>query len=78
MKVHNSHVIINNQGELVSAYRKIHLFDMDNKDTGVRLMESDYTEKGCEIVPPVASPVGNIGLSIVSFHLSIFHYLSSI
>lgn len=49
---------------------------MDNKDTGVRLMESDYVEKGCEIVPPVASPVGKIGLSIVNvfYHLIIIYY----
>ncbi|KAJ8668189.1 hypothetical protein QAD02_009852 [Eretmocerus hayati] len=63
-KVQNAHLIINNKGEIVSVYRKIHLFDMDNKDTGVRLMESDYVRKGCEIVEPISSPVGKIGLSI--------------
>ena len=65
-KTQNAHIVINNNGEIVSTYRKIHLFDMENKDTGVRLMESDYVKKGCEIVAPVSSPVGNIGLSIVS------------
>lgn len=53
-------------GELVAAYRKIHLFDMDNKDTGVRLMESDYVLKGTQIVPPVFTPIGKLALSIVS------------
>lgn len=51
----------------MAAYRKLHLFDMDNKDTGVRLMESDYVLRGTEIVPPLSTPIGRLGLSIVSF-----------
>lgn len=39
---------------------------MDNKDTGVRLMESDYVLKGEEISPPVSTPIGKLALSIVS------------
>jgi len=65
-KIHNTHIVINNTGELVAAYRKLHLFDIDNKDTGLRLMESDYVLKGTEIVPPVCTPIGKLGLSIVS------------
>ncbi|GAB1868724.1 Nitrilase-like protein 1 [Camponotus japonicus] len=63
-KIYNTHILINNTGHLVAAYRKIHLFDMDNKDTGVRLMESDYVLKGTEIVPPVLTPIGKLALSI--------------
>ncbi|XP_012054061.1 PREDICTED: nitrilase homolog 1 [Atta cephalotes] len=63
-KIYNTHILINNEGELVAVYRKLHLFDMDNKDTGVRLMESDYVLKGIEIVPPVLTPVGKLALSI--------------
>lgn len=65
-KIQNTHILINNEGQLVAAYRKVHLFDMDNKDTGVRLMESDYVLKGTEIVPPVSTPIGKLALSIVS------------
>ncbi|XP_034947967.1 deaminated glutathione amidase isoform X2 [Chelonus insularis] len=63
-KIANTHVVINNKGEIVSSYRKIHLFDMENKDTGVRLMESDYVMGGSEIVPPILTPIGKLGLSI--------------
>ncbi|XP_014474246.1 PREDICTED: nitrilase homolog 1 [Dinoponera quadriceps] len=63
-KIYNTHILINNEGQLVATYRKIHLFDMDNKDTGVRLMESDYVLRGTEIVPPVLTPIGKLALSI--------------
>lgn len=63
-KIYNTHILLDNKGNLVSTYRKVHLFDMDNKDTGIRLMESDYVIKGNEIVSPVSTPVGNLGLSI--------------
>lgn len=66
-KISNTHVVINNQGSVVASYRKIHLFDMENKETGVRLMESDYVVAGDKIVDPVDSPAGKLGLSIVSF-----------
>ncbi|XP_057340790.1 deaminated glutathione amidase isoform X2 [Microplitis mediator] len=63
-KISNTHVVINNQGSVVASYRKIHLFDMENKETGVRLMESDYVVAGDKIVDPVDSPAGKLGLSI--------------
>lgn len=40
---------------------------MDNKTTGVRLMESDYVLAGQKIEPPISTPAGKLGLSIVSF-----------
>lgn len=63
-KVFNAHLLINDEGEIVSVYRKIHLFDMDNKETGVRLMESDYAMKGPKIESPACTPIGKVGLSI--------------
>jgi len=73
-KIYNTHIVISNTGKLVATYRKLHLFDMVNKDTGVRLMESDYVLKGTEIVPPVCTPIGKIGLSIVSL-IELYLYL---
>lgn len=67
--ISNTHILINSEGEIVSTYRKIHLFDMDNKNTGVRLMESDYVLPGQKIEPPISTPIGKLALSIVSFYI---------
>lgn len=63
-KVNNAHVIIDNSGKVVSVYRKIHLFDVELPEKNIRLKESDYVNAGKEIVCPVPSPVGHIGLGV--------------
>lgn len=60
-KVYNTHVILNNHGDIVSTYRKLHLFNVDIKD-GPRLMESDSTLQGHTIPDIVQTPLGNLGL----------------
>ena len=65
--VKNTHVLIDCNGETAGNYVKLHLFDVDLKES--RLHESDYTCPGQVITPPVETPVGRIGLSIVSFIL---------
>ena len=67
-RVHNSHVIVNDSGDIVEVYRKIHLFDVDIKD-GPRLKENEGAIPGDKIAPPVPTPVGNVGLAIVSFRV---------
>jgi predicted amidohydrolase len=66
-KVHNSHVIIDSNGDIVAVYRKAHLFDLNMAEKGIRLMESDYVLPGQMILPPIKTPVGKLGLSVVSF-----------
>ncbi|XP_076235129.1 ntrilase and fragile histidine triad fusion protein NitFhit [Calliopsis andreniformis] len=63
-RISNTHVVINDEGEIVGTYRKAHLFDMENKNTGVRLMESDYVLPGNNIEPPITTPIGKLALSI--------------
>ncbi|XP_017537957.1 deaminated glutathione amidase [Pygocentrus nattereri] len=63
-RIYNSHVIINGQGEVVSVYRKGHLFDVELTGKGVSLKESAFTIPGPSLVPPVQTPVGKVGLGI--------------
>ncbi|XP_041970157.1 nitrilase and fragile histidine triad fusion protein NitFhit isoform X2 [Aricia agestis] len=63
-KIFNTHIIINNKGEIVETYRKLHLFDVEIPEKNVRLKESDFCTAGSHIVAPVETPVGNVGLAI--------------
>ncbi|XP_021933022.1 nitrilase homolog 1 isoform X2 [Zootermopsis nevadensis] len=63
-KVRNSHIVINNEGNIVSVYHKIHMFDVDIPEKNTRIMESDYVLPGERIVAPVETPVGKVGLAI--------------
>lgn len=63
-RIYNSHIIINDQGEIVTVYRKGHLFDVELKEKGVSLRESAFTIPGPTLVPPVQTPVGKVGLAV--------------
>jgi predicted amidohydrolase len=61
-KAFNTCIHLDPSGQLLGAYRKIHLFDIDLAD-GTRLNESDRTVPGAElVVTPTA--LGPLGLSI--------------
>ncbi|NXL88432.1 NIT1 amidase, partial [Alectura lathami] len=50
-------------GRMVAAYRKTHLCDVELEGR-VAMRESSFTNPGTEIVPPVSTPAGKLGLSI--------------
>ncbi|KAK9684069.1 hypothetical protein RND81_10G184500 [Saponaria officinalis] len=58
----NTHVIVDDTGNIRSKYRKIHLFDVDVPG-GAVYKESSYTEAGKDIVA-VDSPFGRLGLTV--------------
>lgn len=66
----NSHVIIDDCGEIKSIYRKIHLFDVAIPEKNIYLRESDFNIGGSQITQPVVTPAGLVGLGIVSFEAS--------
>ena len=59
---YNAHLLIDDQGELVRVYRKLHLFDIDLPD-GTQLFESRSYAAGDELVV-APSPVGQLGMTV--------------
>ena len=62
-KVLNAHIVIDENGEIVSIYRKTHLFNLEIPGV-VRLVESEFSIAGDRIIPPVQTSVGHVGLGI--------------
>ncbi|KAL8159813.1 hypothetical protein V2J09_001350 [Rumex salicifolius] len=58
----NTHVIVDDNGNIRSKYRKIHLFDVDVPG-GMVYKESSFTEAGKDIVA-MDSPFGRLGLTV--------------
>lgn len=58
-----SHIIINDNGDIVSVYRKAHLFNLDIPGV-VRLVESEFSNPGDRVNVPVETPVGKVGQAI--------------
>jgi deaminated glutathione amidase len=61
-RVHNTSLLIGPTGEILSLYRKIHLFDADTAD-GARYRESEAVEPGGDVVS-CETPLGIFGQSI--------------
>lgn len=54
------HVVISFAGDIVSVYRKAHLFDVELPEKGVSLKESAFTIPGPTLVSPVQTPIGKV------------------
>ncbi|OMH85115.1 Nitrilase-like protein [Zancudomyces culisetae] len=64
VRAYNSNILINNEGQIVSVYRKLHLFDVEIPN-GPRIFESDSMKPGSKIIKPTTeTPVGSLGLAI--------------
>lgn len=61
-KIFNAHVILNNNGELVAVYRKLHLFDVETPE--FTFQESKVVLPGQRLVSPIDTPAGKMGLQI--------------
>ncbi|KAN0004636.1 hypothetical protein ACTFIU_001874 [Dictyostelium citrinum] len=61
--IYNTHLIIDSNGDIISEYRKMHLFDVDIPSKGVKMNESKVVKGGNDLVV-CDSPVGKLGLSI--------------
>jgi predicted amidohydrolase len=61
-RVYNTHLILNNYGQVVASYRKIHLFEVSIPTQNLRFRESSYTAAGDQLVL-CSSPIGTLGLS---------------
>jgi len=63
-RLRNTHLVINNEGEIAEKYHKMHLYDVEIPSKNVKAYESSSIEAGNEILPPVKTPIGNVGLAI--------------
>ena len=61
-KVSNTHIIVNNKGDIIESYDKIHLFDVDIPN-GMTIKESNWTIPGDKI-KICSSPIGCLGLTV--------------
>ncbi|KAH6617521.1 carbon-nitrogen hydrolase [Chaetomium tenue] len=62
-KLKNTVLWIDERGEIVHRYQKIHLFDVDIEG-GPVLRESESVERGMRIEPPFDTTVGKVGSTI--------------
>ncbi|PWN93246.1 putative NIT2-nitrilase [Acaromyces ingoldii] len=60
-RCYNTQLLVDERGEVRARYRKTHLFDVDIKG-GLTILESNTTVPGEELLDPINTPLGNVGL----------------
>ncbi|KAM9624159.1 deaminated glutathione amidase isoform 7-T7 [Morphnus guianensis] len=58
-RIYNCHVLLDPAGNIVAAYRKTHLCDVELEGR-VTMKESSFTNPGTEIVAPISTPAGKV------------------
>ncbi len=61
------HFVIAPTGDIISVYRKSHLFDVELPEKGVSLKESAFTIPGPSLVSPVQTPIGKVSF-FLNYH----------
>ena len=64
-RVKNTLIWIDETGEITERYQKLHLFDVDLRDSGGPVLkESNSVEPGSSIIHPFKTAIGNVGMMI--------------
>lgn len=63
-RIANTLIWIDSDGTIAHRYQKLHLFDVDLRPDGPVLKESDSVEPGVQIVSPIDTCTGKLGLLI--------------
>lgn len=61
-RLYNAHIVLDDNGDIVSIYRKVHLFNLDIP--GTRLVESEFSKPGPSVVKPPMTVCGRLGQGI--------------
>lgn len=61
LRCYNTQLLVDQHGDILDRYRKLHLFDVDIKG-GLKILESDSTLKGTKLLAPRTTPLGKVGL----------------
>ena len=66
-RIHNSHVVVDNNGDIKCVNDKIHLFEANIKtgEKQIAMKESDFATPGQLFYMPLETPFGSISTSIV-------------
>jgi len=64
VKMYNSHIIIDDNGEIRLCYDKTHLFEIYMSKQNTTLKESEYISYGQQLCLPIETPIGTLATSI--------------